>query len=324
VVLRSALSAFCLVVALGAVAGDARADDEEAKVQAKALADTAYDKMQQGQLEEALALFEQADQIYHSPMFVVFMGDAEDKLGHLTRARDHYKRAAEETLPAVASDSFTKAQGEARDRLAKIEPRVPRLEVEVVGGRASILVDNHTLTAAEVGSPFPVDPGLHRIVATGASGTRAEESVDVAEGETRKVTLTLGQGPVGDTDSGGAGVPGWVPAAVGYGVGGAGLVMGIAAGAIFLDKLSALHDRCQTLSGDENRCAPEEAEEGDSIETLGNVSTAGFVIAGVGVAVGTVLLVVWATGDSETEGDTTEPSAELGLTPSGVELRARF
>jgi hypothetical protein len=311
--------------ALAALPGTAfAADGDDAKAEAKALADAAYDKMQQGRFDEALELFRKADEAYHSPLFVVFMGDAEAKLGRLTVARDLYKRAAEETLPPDAPDSFAKAQADARDRLAKIEKRIPRLDITIAGGDAStsVAVDGHTLSPDELGGPFPVDPGRHEVVATGGTGTSVAETVEVAEGDVRDVVLELGATPVEPPDDGGGGGTGWIPVAVGYGVGGAGLIMGIAAGAVFLDELGGLRERCEALSGDENRCAPEEAGEGDDIEVLGNVSTAGFVIAGVGAAVGTVFLVLWMTdgGDeSETNGD-----AALGLTPGGVELRGRF
>jgi hypothetical protein len=56
-----------------------------------------------------------------------------------------------------------------------------------------------------------------------------------------------------------------------------------------LSSVSELSDACPT-----KQCADEDRDLADSARTLGNVSTAGFIVGAVGVAVGVVSLVVWS------------------------------
>jgi len=113
----------------------------------------------------------------------------------------------------------------------------------------------------------------------------------------------------------------WVWPTVAYGVGGVGLIMGVAAGGAFLSKQSALKDACEADGdGDPNTCPPDKQGDGDSVKTLGNVSTAGWVIAGLGAAVGTVLLF---TLDMDADG-AAAMAPRLHVGPTSVMLAGRF
>jgi hypothetical protein len=117
-------------------------------------------------------------------------------------------------------------------------------------------------------------------------------------------------------DDEGAGVPTWVWPTVAYGVGGVGLIIGVAAGGAFLSQKSDLDEACKNDGdGNDATCPTASKKDGDAVATLGDISTVGWVIAGIGVVAGTVLLFV-PLGD--------EGSVALGMTPTGLSLNGKF
>ena len=70
----------------------------------------------------------------------------------------------------------------------------------------------------------------------------------------------------------------------GFGLAGAGLVLGGVAGGIALSEYQQLEDECPTLG-----CSQDQIDEA---RTIAHVGTAGFVVAGVGAAVGLVALLI--------------------------------
>lgn len=95
----------------------------------------------------------------------------------------------------VAAASKVSNQGErerlARKRAAALEPRVPKLVVEVSGAPQGLEVkrDGVAVGAASFGTPIPVDPGSHRITATAPGKQPWETTVNVAEAKTAKVAV---------------------------------------------------------------------------------------------------------------------------------------
>jgi hypothetical protein len=106
---------------------------------------------------------------------------------------------------------------------------------------------------------------------------------------------------------------GWV----GVTVGAVGLVQGIVFGALTLDRESKLADACQ-----DQRCPTSQQPAFDEAKTLAHLSTASFVLAGVGTAIGITGLVV---GSNDTD-DTPDQAARLSWTvgPTGVALSGAF
>ncbi len=85
---------------------------------------------------------------------------------------------------------------------------------------------------------------------------------------------------------------------VGFGVAGAGLLVGAITGGLSMNQAADLKDRCP---GDV--CAPDIEGEVDTMMTLGHVSTASFIIAGIGAGVGLVGLLTGGSDEAtETEG----------------------
>lgn len=290
----------------------------ERRKAAQALADNAFDLMQKGLPEEAAALFRKADERFHSPVFVLFEAEAWEKQGKLLKARALLDGIAKEKLAEYAPDAFRKAQDKARVKLAELDERIPTLLVELPGaspGDVTVTIGDEPVR--DLTQPVRLEPGAYTVKATGRSGVSDETSVSLAEGDDKTITLDVAplvDEPEPETPDAG-GVPSWLGPAIAYGVGGAGLIMGAVAGGIFVGKADDLKAKCEAYGTDPNLCPPDTSEEGDEVELLGNVATAGFVIAGVGAAAGTLLFFLMPLDDDQ---------AEVRLGPTGFSVRGRF
>jgi hypothetical protein len=81
---------------------------------------------------------------------------------------------------------------------------------------------------------------------------------------------------------------------VGFGVGAAGLLVGVITGAVTLGQASDLKDQCP-----DDRCTEAQREDYDAALALSRVSTVSFVVGGLGAAVGLVALLVSGSDEPE-------------------------
>ncbi len=95
---------------------------------------------------------------------------------------------------------------------------------------------------------------------------------------------------------------------VGFGVGGAALLVGAITGGISLSNASTLQDEC---GGDV--CPTDRQEDIDSMITLANVSNVSFALAGVGAAVGLIALLVFDSDESKAQEATVKPQVGVGF-----------
>lgn len=149
-------------------------------------------------------------------------------------------------------------------------------------------------------------PGTHVIEARLARYATASQKFDAKEGAAERVELVLA--PEAATDA----TPSRTPAYVAFGVGGAGLLTGIITGGVSLAKYGDVKDACNA----ELVCPATLRGEADTSKALGHVSTAGFVLAGVGAAVGVTLLLV-TPGRSAS-------NAALSIGPGFVGVKGAF
>jgi hypothetical protein len=102
------------------------------------------------------------------------------------------------------------------------------------------------------------------------------------------------------------------PAIIALGVGAIGIGAGIATGVMATSEIDDVKSRCI-----DNHCRPEDEEQTDDAHLVADVSTAMFVIGGVGLAAG-ITLSIWQPG-----GDTGE-TATLHVSPGGLHIKGRF
>jgi hypothetical protein len=304
---------------LGSLTGAAHAQGQSDIERARTLGRQGIEAFQEKRWDEAYSKLAEAEEIHHAPTLVVFMARAKRGAGELTRARELYMSVVSEELPSDATQPIRDAHSNAARELQALNERIPSLLVLVRGADAatlSVTVDGKPV--ADPSQPLALDPGEHVVVATGANA-EASDAVTLAEGDgVKRLELTLAaegdgtSGSQGDAPAADGSEGSLIPAFIGFGVGAAGLAMGIATGVMANSKADEVKSRCV-----DGHCPVEDESLRDDALTLGNLSTAGFVIAGVGVAAGVVLVIVRPGGDSS-------ESAALRFGPGNLQLTGRF
>jgi hypothetical protein len=307
---------------------------------ARALAKQANKALQKAQsYAEALDYATRAEALYHAPIHLAIIGEALIGMGRGAEAMATLERLVSEPLPANAPEAFRTAQEDGQRRLKELSARVPSLLLVVKGappGAVTVTVDDKPF-ALKGGTATRLDAGVHKIHATAPGFPPFNQPVtlparggvvildvtfDVAgapatEGDTRGAS-----GIAGDTHSVPPRPPSRVPWIAAFGVGAAGLVVGGVTGGIFVSQVEALKAGCPA-----NRCPATEQARAQSIGTLGNASTVGLIVGGVGVVTGGVVLLTQRLGGSsprKTEGSSSQQGFALGLTPGGVSARGWF
>lgn len=284
-----------------------------------------------GRFAEALERFRAADRIARSPVLVLYIARCERNLAHLVASREAYRRAAEATLAPDAPPPFVAAQADAKRELADLEARLPRVQIVTKSGETwRITLDGALVEPSALAAPIAIDPGDHVLVATGGAPPATLERRFRAVEAGPLVTIDLVAAPPAETaappaptrpppDDGprrGTLVPGFI----GLGFGVAGLGVGVATGLVASSKTSDIESRCDGTS-----CLASDQPLADEASTFATVSTIGFIVGGVGVATGIVLLVA-LSGDEEDGAPTSAspPAMQIGLGPAGIRGGVRF
>jgi hypothetical protein len=95
---------------------------------------------------------------------------------------------------AAAAKSQNQAQREkvARDRAKALEPRLPKLVIEVptpAPAGLEVKRDGVAIGSASWGTPVPVDPGAHRVTAAATGKQPWEGTVSAVEGKVARISL---------------------------------------------------------------------------------------------------------------------------------------
>ncbi|MBW2455235.1 MAG: hypothetical protein JRI68_12025, partial [Deltaproteobacteria bacterium] len=232
---------------------------------------------------------------------------------------------AAEDLGDKASGPFGEAQAEGRQALEALAARIPTLQIALEGtdtSLASVSIDGQAVAAEALADPIEVNPGEHQLVLEVAGHEPTETTVTAEEGTTgHPVTLTLGPataddvgpGPPPDDDA-----PSIVPPLIVAGVGVAALGLGVVTGILTLNDASELKDRCP-----QNPCPEDNESLADSVNTLGTVSTIGFVVGGAAIGAGVLWLLLQPSGPTE-EAATAQPAVELLVGPTTLGVRGTF
>ncbi len=178
------------------------------------------------------------------------------------------------------------AKDQAKKQLAQFESRIPWLQVHLLGptSGAHIEVDGKEI---EADTETPVDPGSHGIGVDADGFESADRRITVEEGQHKEITIALNAlaKPAAPkaTSSGGT----KIPAIASFVVGAAGIGVGAAFGILAFDETAKAKQFC-----DGNNCPArdEVVKARNTAIDNGNVSTVGFVVGGVGLAAGVVLL----------------------------------
>lgn len=163
---------------------------------------------------------------------------------------------------------------------------------------AKLFIDGNEVSARLDGLPRRLDPGSHviRVVPEEGALEPRESSITLRSGErNRRVELRWQE-----MASAGSTSIGFIPAAIAFALGGAGIFVGATTGILALRQDADLADRCGTVT----TCPPEAQPDIDSIDNLAIASTTGFIVGGVGLGTGIILAAIAAS-----QTDDEKPSA---------------
>ncbi|MDC0721492.1 hypothetical protein [Nannocystis bainbridge] len=165
--------------------------------------------------------FESSMALFPSTGTALNLAQCHERAGKLASAYAAYQAAldyVDETRDARRRKGLEKL---ARDGQAALEPRLPRLQVDVKNAPAGLAVirDGQPLAADALGKPVPTDPGPHQLDATAPGHQPLRREIELTEGKTETVELQLeplhAEAPVEKKRR----VPAWAWATGGVGLG---------------------------------------------------------------------------------------------------------
>ena len=151
-----ALAGCLLLTATPVAAADSAAD----KASAEALFDAALQLMKQGNYAEACPKLENSQRIDPGVGTLLYLGECYERVGRTASAWATFREAASQ---AEASGQAKRAKA-ARERIAKLEPDLSYLTIEVAEGTRTLLGlrirrDGADAGTGIIGAAVPVDPG---------------------------------------------------------------------------------------------------------------------------------------------------------------------
>lgn len=305
-----------IVVLLG-MAGNATAQDP-----VDAAVREGVSLREQGQDEEALAVFERAYAEHGTPRLLAQIGFAEHALGRFRLAEEHLR-----SVQASSSDPWIASHAEViAESLEAIGARLGTLEITGGVDGATIRINGDVRGTLPEARRLRVEAGTVVLEVLAGGYFPFQRSVEVVGGGSARETIQLivqGEDPPArpttepssapltttsaDEGGGGDGVAGWILFGISAAIGVAG---GILVGVAVAD-----------VSAVEN--APDDsawADVADQYDRSEALSVAGFVGLGVGV-VGMAVGLGWALGSG---GGASDDTAELRVGPGHLSVRGRF
>jgi hypothetical protein len=307
-----------LALGVALVAVHRPADAQGTKEAARRKAGEAVELYESGRYEDAIARFREAEALFEAPQHKVYIARALAKLGRVSEALALYEAIVAQALPVGAPQSMRKAQAAALDERDELRRRVAQLAIEIRGvgvAQAQVLVDGLPVPASEL-DRVVLPEGEHEIVASAPGAVEARQRLTLAGGASTRVVLDLVPAstppPVPEDRP-----RDWVPPLVAFGVGAVALGVGTVTGLMSISRISDLEARCTEQPNGRLNCPEEDAAEGESAGTLGTVSTAAFVIGGIAVTTGVILVVARPF-------DAPQSSLSVAAGPGRLSLRGRF
>jgi hypothetical protein len=328
--LRLAPAAIALPSVLALAPRVALAQSDSDRATARALGREGETALEAKDYPTAEDRFRRADKLIHAPTLELGLARALVGVRKLVEAQETYNRIVREGVSPGAPAAFVKAVEAAKVEVEAVSPRLGMVTITVKGAGgaevpgASVTLDGVAVNTASLGVKRFIDPGAHVLQATGTGYKSGELRFNVTEGQTVDAPLSLEFSPQaaaaatpgsGAPEGGAAGATGTAQAGaetgtphkgpgilpwIAFGVGGAGLILGGVTGGLALGAHSTLAGECTATM-----CPSSKQGDLDSYHLDATLSTVGFIVGGVGVAAGVVLLLTAPKGDN--------PPAQAGL-----------
>ncbi len=323
------LAALLILVTWG-LAPDSHAS---ARGAAQALFQAGRDAMGKGDFETACARFLESYRLDPAGGTIMNLGNCQTKKGELASALESFQTAKEQ----LKSDDWRRAT--VIKYISDLKTRVPKLVIEKdADAPAGMKAKRGELDIGEgmFGAAIPVNPGALEIIVTAPGYQGLKYSVTIVEGETKRVQVNPGEklqagapaaasaparvkkpaatqkpsDKASPAASEGGNSAGWPVLAFGSVFVVAGAITGVFARSAETEH----HDECN----DQTRtCTTAGQDAAESATRLSIMSNVGWILGGVGVGLGTYLLI---TDESEE----TALGAQFTTTGAGLQLRRRF
>jgi hypothetical protein len=298
-----------VLFALSFAGGNARAQSEADKGQAREFGNQAMAAAERNDWVKAEDLFRRAEELYDAPTLLLGLARARTHLGKYVEAWEDYHRILVQPLPPNASAALRQAVEDARKEISTIEGKRGRLTITVSGpDRPIVTLDGVAIPVAALGAERPANPGSHVIHVEADGFEPSDTNVTVTPGAAAATaTITLRPKPHAATTEPAPGAPGVSPSTataaegapdptrrtlglVGIGVGGAGLILGAVTGIVAMGKHSTItSSSCATSAGCSASDLMDYQSTVSSYNTMGTLSTVGFIAGGVLAAAGAVI-----------------------------------
>jgi hypothetical protein len=327
--MKSFLNAALVALALELGTGPSWAQSDDERAGARAAAEQAVKAYAEGRWADTVDLMSRAEKLVHAPTHLLYIGQAEEKLGHLVSANETYLKVTREKLRPDAPEAFVSAQEEAKRRAEAIRGRLSQVSIVVQGASpqspVEVVMDGKKVPEALLGVPHPVDPGEHKFEARATTMQSGTATIQLREGGSETVVLTLQNRPEASANSGvaatlpttkagdgnqpsssdaaptpspsegssGMKIGGYV--SLGVGVVGAGIGTG------FLIRYLGKHSDANALCPN-GECQASNASQIHQLDsdakTAGTVAIVGFTVGGIGLAAGVTMLLLSRPSDS--------------------------
>jgi hypothetical protein len=147
-----------------------------------------------GKYADALDKFQKAQDAFSAPTNLVRVAECQVSLGRLVEGAETYRTVIRTPLPAGSPPAFAQSVDQAKTELAQVEPRVPKVTVQVTPKDVAGLrlqIDGQQVTAALVGEPLPLDPGTHKVAVFASGYVANEQTVTISERDTKTLVFRL-------------------------------------------------------------------------------------------------------------------------------------
>ena len=193
---RRALVPAALVLSITAISPTASGQDALDPAAAREHLTQGYKLKQAGQLKDALPHFVESLRLDPKLKTAINLADTEEKLGMLVEAQSHWLLARDK----AKSEGDARIKQEADQRLASIEQRMPRLNIQLAAGvpaDAQVFRDDVPLGRVSLATALPTNPGEHKI--TVKAPGREDWNYKLKLSEKDNQVLTARVGPVSKT-----------------------------------------------------------------------------------------------------------------------------
>ncbi len=267
------------------------------------------DALDAGDAKSAADKLAQAWALVQTPVIGYDLARAQSALGHLVEARE--AALAVQRLPIAHDETArsTEARNDSAKIAAQLEPRIPHVTLDVrglAGHEATVKLDGAVVPSAALSVARQANPGSHVAIVDTDDGRHAESTISLAERDSKSIVLELGepkappvttpppppplahvetppQNPVvaAPEQRGGLSPLFWI----GLATTGVGVATGAITGAFAVSEAQTVKNDCTTQINGVNVCGPSDTGHLSAANTLGVVSTVGFIVGGVGIAI---------------------------------------